>query len=142
MAVRSTRRAHYAMLILYHLTCLAADRPAAADSIAGALDIAASSTKVVIRQLALAGLVLTTRGAQGGASLARDPAAISLLEVLEAIDGRIVLNECIRGHDGGESREDCALCQAWREVQAALANRFRKATFNQFCSNQSTEKAA
>jgi Rrf2 family protein len=142
MTLRITRRAHYATLILYHLTCLAAHQPTAAESIAQALGIPSSSTKVVIRQLALAGLLQTTRGSQGGVWLARDPADISILEVVQAIDGPIVLYECNAGHDEGESSEDSALCQVWREVQATLVNRLRRPTFDQLCSNTSIENAA
>ncbi len=142
MALRITRRADYATLILYHLTCLDADQRATADSIAQALRIPTSSTKVVIRLLSVSGLLQTTRGSQGGVSLARDPADISVLEVVEAIDGPIVLNECITGHSDSESSQDCPLCQVWREVQAALVNRLRKATFDQLCSNTSLENAA
>ena len=130
-----TRRAHYAMLILYHLACLPAEQRTNAESIADALSVPSSTTRVVIRHLSLAGLVQTTRGSQGGVSLARDPADISVLEVLQIMDGPIVLNECISGHDGREPGRECPMCQTWHEAQEALENQLRYATFEQFCSN-------
>jgi Rrf2 family protein len=139
MTLRITRRAHYATLILYHLSCLAARQLTAAESIAEALDIPPSSTKVVIRQLSLAGLVQTIRGSQGGVSLARDPADISVLEVVRAIDGPIVLHECIAGYNDGGPSEDSALCQVWREAQEALVRRLRDATYDKLSSNRGDE---
>lgn len=142
MALRMTRRAEYATMILYHLTCLAEDQRAHSDAIAEALRIPPSSTKLVIRQLSLSGLLLTTRGSRGGVSLARDPADISVLDVVQAIDGPIVLHECSTDHGDSESSEDCPLCQVWHEARAALVNRLSKATFDQLCSNTSVENAA
>jgi Rrf2 family protein len=139
MTLRITRRAHYATLILYHLSCLAARQLTAAESIAEALEIPPSSAKVVIRQLALAGLVQTIRGSQGGVSLARDPADISILEVVRAIDGPIVLHECIASDDDGESSADAALCQVWCEAREALVSRLGNATYEKLCSNGGNE---
>jgi len=44
--------------------------------------------------LTRAGLVVAVRGKNGGYRLGRDPESISLLEVIEAIDGRLALNLC------------------------------------------------
>ena len=49
----------------------------------------------IISQLSIAGLLHTSRGARGGVTLARAPGEISMLDVVEAIDGPILLNECV-----------------------------------------------
>ena len=49
----------------------------------------------IISQLSVAGVLHTSRGAHGGITLAREPEQITLLEVIEAIDGPIQLNMCV-----------------------------------------------
>ncbi len=140
MTLRITRLADYATRIIYHLTNLAPHQRATAKAIAKEQRIPSAVTSGVITQLSVAGLVQTTRGSRGGVSLTRHPADISLLEVVEAIDGPIVLNECVTGHDDYESGEDCPLCPVWREVQEALVNRLQNATFDQFGPDESVAK--
>ncbi len=58
----------------------------------------------VVSKLTAAGLLRSTRGAGGGLQLARPAAAISLADIVEAVEGPIALTSCV---DGG--RHDCAL---------------------------------
>jgi len=66
-----------------------------------------------------AGLVVAHRGPGGGYRLARDPADITLLAVMEAIQGPLAINRCVLGRDRCPSAP-CALTPAWYEVQAQL----------------------
>lgn len=62
-------------------------------------------------------------------TLAREPKEISLLEVIEAIDGPIQLNECV-GEDGLCSfDEDCPLRPVWCEAQEELVKRLKGTSF-------------
>ena len=68
---------------------------AATSQIAEVQRIPPSFLAKIISQLSIAGLIHTSRGARGGVSLARPPEAISVLEVVEAIDGPLMLKERI-----------------------------------------------
>ncbi len=48
----------------------------------------------IFRQLKLKKLVLARRGVSGGYVLARDPAEVSSLEVIEAVSGPVMLHQC------------------------------------------------
>ena len=70
--------------------------------------------------LAEAGLVVSRAGPTGGYRLARDPGAISLLEVIEAAEGPLVSRNCpIRG---GPCRWEnvCALHPTWEAASEAV----------------------
>ena len=75
----------------------------------------------LISHLTKAGLLRSARGTGGGIQLARPPAAISLAEIVEAVEGPIALTACVE-----EGRHDCALeaqCQVrphWGVVNEAL----------------------
>lgn len=60
-------------------------------------------------RLTAAGLLTSARGTGGGFSLARDPSAITLVEIVEAVEGPIAMTACI-----DEGRHDCGLETACR----------------------------
>src|SRR5574338_587553 len=89
-----TRQADYALRAMYYLSKLEPTERAATSLIAEEQRIPPSFLAKIISQLSIAGLIHTSRGARGGVSLARSPESISVLEVVEAIDGPLQLNEC------------------------------------------------
>src|SRR3972149_3606906 len=124
-----TRQADYAMRAVLYLTELGADRRAATSQIAEEKHIPPSFLAKIVSQLSVAGLLQTSRGARGGVSLARPAEEISFLEVVEAIDGPILINECIA--DGGVCTfgESCPLRPVFCEAQAEMVNRLDSTTF-------------
>ncbi len=58
----------------------------------------------LVSLLTAAGLLRSVRGAKGGLQLARPAAAITLADIVEAVEGPIELTACI-----GHARQDCAL---------------------------------
>ena len=84
----------------------------------------------IISQLSIAGLLRTSRGARGGVSLAREPKDISVLDVVEAIDGPILLNECVGTNKPCEFEGDCLVHPIWLEVQESLVKRLGDTRFD------------
>ncbi len=90
-----TRQADYAVRAMVYLAQLEPDKRAATGKIAQEKSIPPSFLAKIVSQLSVAGLLQTSRGARGGVSLAKPAEAISLLDVVEAIDGPILLNDCV-----------------------------------------------
>jgi len=126
-----TRQADYAVRAVLYLTQLGEDQRAATSQIAQDQQIPPSFLAKIVSQLSVAGLLQTSRGARGGVSLARSPEKISLLEVVEAIDGPILLNECV-GNGGCTFGEDCPMKPVWCDAQLELVERLNTTTFDQF----------
>jgi Rrf2 family protein len=80
--------------------------------------------------------VRATRGARGGVTLAREADAISLLEVVEAIDGPIRLNECVTNPGVCPFGVDCGIHDVWCVAQAELSDRLRRTTFGQLINHR------
>jgi Rrf2 family protein len=126
-----TRQADYAVRAIMYLAQMGPDQKAATSQIAKEQDIPLSFLAKIIAQLSVAGLLQTMRGARGGVSLARNPDEINLLEVVEAIDGPIQLNECVSGNHQC-ALDTCPLKKVWNEAQADLVKRLKSTDFGQF----------
>jgi Rrf2 family protein len=127
-----TRQADYAVRAVLYLSKLGPEQRAATSQIALEQQIPPSFLAKIVSQLSVAGLLQTSRGARGGVSLARSPEQISLLEVVEAIDGPILLNECVSGNGACVFGSDCDMKDVWCEAQAELVNRLKATSFARF----------
>jgi Rrf2 family protein len=125
-----TRQADYAMRAVAYLANLGTDRRAATSQIAEEQQIPPSFLAKIVSQLSVAGLLQTSRGARGGVSLARSPEEISFLEVVEAIDGPILLNECVVDGSACTFGDTCALRPVFCDAQADLVNRLEATSFS------------
>src|SRR5215471_7765670 len=84
-----SKLADYGVIVATHLAAFP-ERQATA----GAVAAAPCDGRQLLKALAHAGLVMATRGASGGYRLARAAKAISVAEVVAAIDGDIGLTQC------------------------------------------------
>jgi hypothetical protein len=67
------------------------------------------------------GLLRSTRGAGGGLALARAASAISLAEIIEAVEGPIALTPCVdKGRADCSLEQGCAVRPHWPIVNDAL----------------------
>jgi Rrf2 family protein len=98
VTMQITRQSDYAVRAVLHLARAGSSERAATSAMAKDQNIPPSFLAKIISQLSIAGLLHTSRGARGGVTLAREPKDITLLEVVEAIDGPIQLNECVQSN--------------------------------------------
>ncbi len=75
-----------------------------ATSLAAETGIPLPTAQKLVSRLSAAGLLESTRGTGGGVRLSRPPAAISLADIVEAVEGPIALTTCV-----DTARHDCAL---------------------------------
>ena len=78
-----------------------------ASQLAEETGLPAPTVQKVVSQLTAAGLLRSTRGVGGGLKLARPAAAITLADIVEAVEGPIALTSCSEN-----GRHDCTLEQA------------------------------
>jgi Rrf2 family protein len=123
-----TRQADYAVRAVLHLA-RNGDQRTATSFIAEEQKIPPSFLAKIISQLSIAGLLHTSRGARGGVTLAREPKDITLLEVIEAIDGPIQLNECVGNRGACTFDQNCPLRPVWCDAQEELVGRLKNTNF-------------
>ena len=92
-----------------------------ASELAEETGLPAPTVQKLVSRLTAAGLLRSSRGAGGGLKLARPAAAITLADIVEAVEGPIALTACVeRGkHDCG-LEEACQVKPHWPVVNEAL----------------------
>jgi Rrf2 family protein len=103
------------------LVDLAAHPEASVREIAGRTSIPSPHLAKVIQALARAGLVETTRGRGGGVRLARDPAEVSVRQVVEAVQGPLRFLRCPRRGKGCPRDPNCELYRLWVQLHDGIA---------------------
>jgi len=134
-----TRQADYAVRVMVYLAQLGPERRAATSQIAEEKKIPPSFLAKIVSQLSVAGLLQTSRGAHGGVSLAKPPSEITLLDVVEAIDGPVLLNECVAAAHNCIFGESCPMRPVWCDAQEKLIEKLRATTFDHFVSSVTHE---
>ncbi len=124
-----TRQADYAARAVLYLSRLAPGAQAATAVIAREAHVPAAFLSKIVAQLGAAGLLRATRGARGGVTLARPAAEISLLQVVEAIDGSPALNACAADPRGCELAGACGMEAVWSQARQDLVARLGRVTF-------------
>ena len=77
----------------------------------------------VAKTLVAAAMLDTQRGVHGGYRLARRSSIISLVQIVEAMEGPIVVNDCVDGaHDPRLANNCCFVSQNWNRVNLAVRN--------------------
>jgi FeS assembly SUF system regulator len=118
--IRLSKLADYGIVIMTNLA-RQPGRHHNAPEIAARSHIPQPMVSKILKALARAGLLTSQRGAKGGYGLARPAEAISVAEVISALDGPIALTACIEDGPGGCEIE--ALCPAranWHRINDAI----------------------
>lgn len=126
-----SRTVEYALRAMLHLT-RHPGQAVSGRSIARAVGAPPDYLAKVMRLLVAAGLVQAYRGPHGGFILARDPGAISILDVVEAVDPLPRIRRCPLGRVGHARL--CPLHRRLDEALAAMARSFGETTLAQLLS--------
>ena len=120
-----SRKVDYALRATIHLARRSQSECISFKEVAKLEDIPKDFLAKILRTLVDAGLVNSSRGPKGGFRLARSPEAISFLDVIEAVEGPIVLNVCLDENQGCSRACSCAMKTIWQRGQARMLEVFR-----------------
>lgn len=126
---------------MIHLASLpVGSRPNRAE-LAAAADCPEQFLSKVLQNLTRAGLVTSHRGNTGGFELPRSRRSASILEVVEAVEGRIRLNLCLTSPRACDRQSWCSAHNVWAQAQNALADVLQKATISDLAQQAAATKA-
>ena len=133
--IRISTRGRYALRAMVDLALHAGGEPVLRQEIAGRQDISADYVAQLFRKLHTAGLVEGVKGPGGGYRLARDPAVITALEVVQAVEGPIAVVHCVDPEDDDPcNRVDrCVTRLLWARLSAAMVELLSSVTLQSLC---------
>ena len=92
--LRLSKKADYALLALRHMAAPSSRETVSARELAESYDLPPELLAKVLQQLVRAGLLLSQQGIRGGYGLAKPAAEITVVDVVEAIDGPLMVTAC------------------------------------------------
>ncbi|KMY66103.1 hypothetical protein AAU61_19365 [Desulfocarbo indianensis] len=125
--MRLTRAGEYGVRCALYLALQPAGGETSRRRVSEAMRIPLPFLGKIAQQLAHAGIIQITKGAKGGYRLARPAEKISLLEVVEAIEGPLNLNLCLLQSDSCDRSHFCPVHEVWLEAQQCLQKTLGKA---------------
>jgi Rrf2 family iron-sulfur cluster assembly transcriptional regulator len=118
------RNTDYALRAMAHLARLDAGTVASAGVVSGAEGVPEPLLRKLLQRLSRAGLVASVRGIRGGFRLARPAGSITVLDVVETIQGKLAVNRCFLGAKRCPNQGGCALSRKLAGVQDHLKELF------------------
>ncbi len=117
--LKVSKLSDYATVLLVRLASQPGHVQSAAE-LAEAVHLEPPTVSKVLKLLATAGLVDSRRGASGGYRLARPVAEISIVQIIEAIDGPIGMTECSRREGQCSHEPHCDVRAPWQRISDAV----------------------
>ncbi len=117
--LRISKLTDYGTVVLAYLAgdpgavCSAAD-------VSAKTGISPPTVSKLLKSLARADLVSSTRGANGGYQLTRDPREISAADVIDALEGPVSITECSAADSHCEHEQVCSVGSSWKQINVAI----------------------
>ena len=119
--LRISKLTDYGTVVLAHLAGYE-DRVCSAAEVSEATGIAPPTVSKLLKSLGRAGLVKSTRGANGGYQLTRPAREISAASVIDALEGPVSITECSASDSHCDIEEACSVGNAWQRINVAIRN--------------------
>lgn len=117
--LRISKLTDYGIVLLTHF----AERPGetcTARELAQATGLPFPVVGKVLKSLASHGLLVSHRGAKGGYTLARSPGEISVVEIIEALEGPLALMACSAGPGHCHQEATCRVRDPWQTIHGVI----------------------
>ncbi len=132
---RLSRGSEYAIRGMLHLALQPQGKISFIDEISAAQKVPRAYLAKIFQTLTKKGFLRSVRGPGGGFALRKDPAEITLLDVIEAMEGEISLNECLIHAGYCEMDSICPVHDIWREAQARFLEFLSECDFSKLAES-------
>lgn len=127
--LRISKLTDYGTVVLAHLAGNTGVVCSAAD-VSNATGIAPPTVSKLLKSLARANLVSSTRGANGGYCLSRNPREISAADVIDALEGPVSITECSASDSHCNIEAVCSVGNAWKRINLAIRRALQDVSLN------------
>jgi Rrf2 family protein len=140
--LKASTRARYSLRAMIELALHEGSGPLLLRELAAAQHISLKYLEQLTIPLRRAGLVQTERGPQGGYELARPAAEITVMEIIQAVEGPLELLDCMSRPTSCERATACAARDLWTKVNDAIGAVLSRTTLADLRDEQLAAEAA
>ena len=127
--LRLTKLADYGIVLLIHFARSEAGDVQAARDLAERSRLPLPTVSRILKALSGAGILESHRGVKGGYSLSLSPDAVSVVDIVGAIEGPIGITACTEGEDTDCEHEAwCPAVNRWQVINGAIHEALEKVT--------------
>lgn len=123
-----SRKADYAIRGMVYMAWRPQNEVSSIKDIAGFAEVSPTFLAKIFQQFNKMGIVKSYRGTGGGFVLGRPAADITLLDIVEAVDGPILINTCILAKGACDRDNTCPVHPVWKDVQQKMKGLLRDVT--------------
>lgn len=117
--LRMSKLTDYGIVVMSHLAN-ESDRPHTAAELAMETQVSQPTVSKILKLLAREGLLESYRGAKGGYRLARSAGAISMAEIIDALEGPIAITECSSSVGSCDQEPHCTISSHWQWINRTI----------------------
>ena len=134
--LRLSKKADYALMAMRHLARNTSGSPStSAREIAEQYDIPIELMAKVLQRLVRMGLLVSTQGTRGGYTLSRTPSAITVADVIEAIDGPFTVTACSTEKNDCEQYGKCSIRDPLWQIRERIVEALGTVTIAEMASD-------
>lgn len=132
-AMKLSTRGKYGVRAIFEIARQYGKGPLSIKEIAGRQQISLSYLEQILHRLGKAGIIGSIRGPHGGYELSRKPAAVTIGDVVRALEGPIALSHCLEPGAGAGcfQADDCVARLVWAQVGVKIEAALDSITFEQ-----------
>lgn len=117
--LRISKLTDYGTMVLVHLSSREG-RVCSASDVAAGTHVALPTVQKLLKLLARSGLIVSSRGADGGYLLSRPAESISAADILDVLEGPVAITECSHDDSRCELEASCQVGGAWQKISKAI----------------------
>lgn len=130
--MRLSRKSDYALRAVMHFAGLPKGKLASIGEVAQAQNIPREFLAKILKDLTWSEILLSFQGVTGGYRLAKPAKSVTFYDVIEAMDGQIILNLCCEDkHDCSHSK-GCPMRGFWLKEQTHYLTTLKRANFGKY----------
>ena len=134
--LRLSKKADYALMAMKHLAQKRETCSTSAREIAEQYDIPIELMAKVLQRLVRTGLLLSTQGTRGGYTLSRSSTAITVADVIQAIDGPLTVTACSTEKNDCEQYGKCSIRDPLWQIRERIVEALGTVTIAEMASDQ------
>ena len=138
--MKLSTKVRYGTRAMLDLACYYGNGPVLLKDIARRQEISLKYLDRILSSLKAAGLVKTLRGAKGGFSLSQTPSKITIKQIAEALEGPLVLVDCLRSKTYCRKVNSCVTRDIWGDLNRAMEAVLKTTTLEDLVTRDKEKK--